>query len=381
MTALVTILMFLIMVSLHEFGHFFTAKLMNFKILEYSIGFGPAIFKSKNTETQYSVRCIPFGGYCKFDGDDSKSDDPRAFCNQAPWKRIIVLVAGGLINIVLGFIIFIIIVAATSTFSTNVINTIVPGSYLEQAGIQPGDEIVKINNHTINFYNDITLYTDEFKKDTDAQITVKRNGKKIDTAIKPTEEITEAVYQDDGIEYTQTINGNKTTNFYKYSDTVQKDNSKIGKTDTSTRYIIGFSPKIEKVTFLNVWGQAWNETKFVVKLVYVSLWGMITGKIGVDQMSGPVGIVKEVNNAVNSGSKALLYILNLTALLTINLGVFNLLPLPALDGGRLLFVIVEIIRRKPIPPEKEGYVHAAGMLLLFALIIFVTYNDIVKLFK
>ena len=128
-----------------------------------------------------------------------------------------------------------------------------------------------------------------------------------------------------------------------------------------------------------MWGEAWNETRFVVKLVYRSLWEMLTGKIGIEQMSGPVGIVSEVNTAVNSGSNAWLYVLNLIALLTINLGVFNLLPIPALDGGRLFFMIIELIRRKPIPPEKEGMVHAVGMLILFAFVLYVSFNDIIRL--
>ena len=143
--------------------------------------------------------------------------------------------------------------------------------------------------------------------------------------------------------------------------------------------LIGFMPKIERVNALNIWGESWNETKFVVKLVYTSLWQLVTGKVGMDQMSGPVGVVTVVNDAVHSGSKSWLYVLNLTALLTINLGVFNLLPIPALDGGRLLFLIIELVTRKKIPPEKEGIVHAIGFALLIALILFVSYNDIVKL--
>ena len=153
----------------------------------------------------------------------------------------------------------------------------------------------------------------------------------------------------------------------------------IGKSQVQTRYIIGFVPQTQDITALNIWGNAWNNTKFVVKLVYRSLWEMVTGKVGVEQMSGPVGIVNEVNNAVNQGSHSWLYVLNLMALLTINLGVFNLLPFPALDGGRLFFMIVELIRRKPIPPEKEGMVHFVGFVALMILMVFVMYNDIMRI--
>lgn len=380
-TAIVTIIMFLVMVSLHEFGHYIVARLLDFKILEYAIGFGPVIFKSKKTEIQYSVRCIPLGGFCKFEGEDEKSDDPRAFNNQAVWKRMLVVMAGGVFNIILGFLLFLAIVPATSPILTNTVDSVVENSYIEQAGIQTGDEIIKINSHKISFYNDIGLYTQNFKKDEQAEITIKRGKEKLTFNIRPTEQIITQTYTDKGIEYVDSINGHDKSEFYEYSDKVKKDDSKIGKTTTTTRYIIGFSPKQEDVTIFNVWGEAWNETRFVVKLVYQSLWGMVTGKIGVDQMSGPVGIVTEVNSAVNSGSKAWLYVLNLIALLTINLGVFNLLPIPALDGGRLFFMIIEFIRRKPIPPEKEGAVHAVGMLLLMALVLFVSFNDIMRLIR
>ncbi len=378
-TAIVTIVMFLVMVSLHEFGHYIVARLLKFKILEYAIGFGPAIFKSKKTEIQYSVRCIPLGGYCKFEGEDEASSDPAAFNNQPVWKRILVVLAGGVFNIILGFVLFLAIIPATSPMLTNTIDTVVENSYIEQAGIQSGDKIIEINGHKISFYNDIKLYTSDFEKETKAHIKIKRGKEKLSFDIKPTEQTITQKYLDDGIEYTDSINGREQTQFFEYSDNVAKDESKIGKTSQTTRYIIGFTPQKEDVTFLNVWGEAWNNTRFVVKLVYQSLWQMLTGKVGVDQMSGPVGIVSEVNSAVKSGSYAWLYVLNLIALLTINLGVFNLLPIPALDGGRLFFMIVELIRRKPIPPEKEGMVHAVGMLLLLALVVYVSFNDIMRL--
>ena len=378
-TAVVTIIMFLVMVSLHEFGHYIVARILDFKILEYAIGFGPAIFKSKKTEIQYSIRCIPLGGYCKFEGEDTLSDDPRAFNNQPVWKRILVVMAGGIFNIILGFLLFLIIVPVTSPILTNTVNEVVEHSYIEQAGILPGDKIIEINGHKINFYNDITLYTQEFSKDETAEISIKRNNEKHTFEIKPTEQIIKQKHTDSGVEYTDIINGNSRTEFFEYSDEIPKNPEKTGKEYTTTRYIIGFSPVQADVNFVNVWGEAWNQTRFVVKLVYRSFWEMLTGKVGMEQMSGPVGIVNEVNTAVNSGSNAWLYVLNLIALLTINLGVFNLLPFPALDGGRLFFMIVELIRRKPIPPEKEGMVHAIGMLLLLMLVVVISFNDITRL--
>ncbi|HIU56356.1 MAG TPA: site-2 protease family protein [Candidatus Ornithomonoglobus merdipullorum] len=381
-TAIVTIVMFLVMVSFHEFGHFITAKLMNFKILEYSIGFGPAIWHSKKSEIQYSLRAIPFGGYCKFEGEDEKSEDKRAFSNQPVWKRMIVVAAGGIFNVILGFVLFLFIVPALSPISTNVIDEVVENSYIEEAGILPGDEVVEINGKHVSFYNDISLYTQDFQAGEECELVVKRDGEKLSFTFRPSESVTEYTYTDEGIEVTSSMNGvSEETVLYRYGEGAERDDSKIGTTETVTRLIIGFRPQQEDINALNIWGEAWNETKFVVKLVYNSLWQMVTGRVGMDQMGGPVGIVSEVNNAVNSGSESWLYVLNLTALLTINLGVFNLLPIPALDGGRLLFMIIELIRRKPIPPEKEGIVHAIGFLLLIALIIAVSFNDIMRLIR
>lgn len=381
LTFIVTVIMFLVMVSLHEFGHFIVAKALNFKILEYAIGFGPKLISKQKGETMYSLRGIPLGGYCKFEGEDTESDDPRAFSNQAVWKRMLVVIAGGIFNIILGFILFLIVVPMTSPVATNVVSEVVEYSYVANEGLMPGDKIIEIDGKGVGFYNDITLATSSFSKDTETSVSVKRNGEKKTFTFKPTEQIIKYIYTDTGVTVNEEINGNVTSNeFVAYSDEVLKDETKVGTEETVTRYIIGFRPEFEDITIKNIWRESFNQTKFVVKLVYQSLWQMITGQVGLDQMSGPVGIVNEVNTAVNSGKDSLLYVLNLVALLTINLGVFNLLPIPALDGGRFFFMIVELVRRKPIPPEKEGMVHAIGMALLFALVIVISFNDIVRLF-
>lgn len=380
-TAIVTIIMFLVMVSLHEFGHYITARLLGFKILEYAIGFGPAIWKSKKSEIQYSIRIVPFGGYCKFEGEDEKSSDERAFSNQPVWKRIIVVAAGGIFNVILGFTLFLMILPSVSPISTNVIDSVAKYSYIEDAGIMPGDKIVEINGKNVSFYNDITLQTQNFREGDECELVVKRGDEKLKFTFKPSVNNITYNYTEDGVEVKQEMNGSDYgSEFVPYSESVLKDEELVGEIRTVKRLIIGFTPVREDISIKNIIPQAWNETRFVVKLVYNSLWQMVTGKVGMEQVNGPVGIVSEVNNAVNSGKYSLINVLNLTALLTINLGVFNLLPLPALDGGRLLFMIIELIRRKPIPPEKEGMVHGIGFMLLIALIIFISFNDIVKLF-
>ena len=380
-TAIVSVVMFLVMISLHEFGHFIVAKALKFRVDEFSVGMGPLILKKQKGETQYSLRALPLGGYCKFDEDNPEDDDPRAFVNQKAWKRLIVLLAGGVFNIILGFVLFIVVVFAISPVRTNVVESVVPNSYIEQSGMQAGDTIVAINGKGVSFYNDISLYTQNFTKDENATLTVKRDGRKIDFNFKPTEQIIETTYTETGADITATVNGaGGETRHVDYSDSFIKQEDLIGKTETATRYIIGFTPAQKNINIFNVWGEAWNETKFVVKLVYQSLWQIITGKIGIREMSGPVGIVNEVNTAVNSGSMSWLYVINLVALLTINLGVFNLLPIPALDGGRILFVLWEMITGKRIPPDKEGIVHAIGMALLLLLVLVISFSDIMKLF-
>lgn len=381
-TAIVSILMFLVMISLHEFGHFIVAKSLNFKVDEFAIGMGPAIFKKQKGETLYSVRALPLGGYCKFEGEDEEDNpDPRAFSNQKPWKRLLVLLAGGIFNIILGFMLFLALMPMISPVTSNVVDSVVEHSYIEQIGIQSGDEIIEINGKKVNFYNDITLYKQSIGKDEDIDIKIKRNNEKLDFTAKLSEQRVTVTYTDKGAQIDNSINGNTVGEFREYDDEFVKDEALVGQTQTSTNYIIGFVAKKKDVNLFNVWGEAWNETKFVVKLVYQSFWQMITGKIGVKEMSGPVGIVSEVNTAVNSGKYSLINVLNLIALLTINLGVFNLLPVPALDGGRIFFVLIEMVRRKPIPPDKEGMVHGIGMLLLLALVVFISFNDIIRLFN
>ncbi len=378
-TALVTVLLFLLMVSLHEFGHYIVARIFNFKILEYAIGFGPKIFKKEKNSILYTIRAIPLGGFCQFEGEDEKSDDPRAFSNRPVWQRILVVLAGGIFNIILGFVVFVILLPSLSPVATNVVENAVEYSYLSEAGVQKGDEIIEINGKKISFYNDISLYTQSLQKDDMLSITIRRNGEKKKINVPASEQTVIYNYLDDGVECKVLVNGNETVRTVPYSESLKKQEDLIGKSQTQTRYLLGITVQSEDITFKNIWKYAFDNTKFVVKLVYNSLWDMIRGKADISQMSGPVGIVKEVNTAVNQESYSLIYVLNLLALLTINLGVFNLLPFPALDGGRVFFMVVELIRRKPIPPEKEGIVHAIGMILLLALVVFISFNDIVKL--
>jgi len=379
-TTIVTIVMFLVMISLHEFGHYIFGKLLGFTVLEYSIGFGPAIFKKKKGDTLYSVRAVPFGGFCKFAGEDDENKAEKGNFNEMSCpRRIIVLVAGAVFNVILGFILFCFIIGAGKNVYTNTISQVVEGTYLEECDIRPGDEIIRLNGKRIGMYQDVQLYTSSLSEDDVIDMVVKRGDEKINVSFSPSVQYTKVTYTDTEIIYEETLNGENSVTNIEYSDEYPKNESLIGTSQESTRYLIGFQPVIEEVNALNVFEYSAKMTTFVVKLLYRTVWELVTGKASVDQLSGPVGVVREVNNAVNSGSQSVIYVLNLVALLTINLGVFNLLPLPALDGGRLIFVIIEWLRGKPVPADKEALVHSIGFLLLFALMIFISYKDICKL--
>ncbi len=377
-TAIVTLVIFLVMITLHELGHFIMAKVVGVSVLEFSIGMGPAIFKRQTEKTLYSLRAFPVGGYCKLEGEDDDSEKEDAFCNQKLWKRFLVVSAGAIFNLVLGFILFTVIVGLTSPFKSNVIEKVDERSYLASSGVLAEDKIIAIDGHKINFFDDIALYTSEFSEDTEFELVVKRGEEKLKFTLKPSVDVTTITYGETSADYSDTING------IKAEQTVQYEKGDIpegyvGETFSQTRYIIGFEPKKEDVTALNILPQAWNYTAYVVKSIYHALGDMITGKTGLDNVAGPVGVAGVVNQAVNSGKDSPVNILFIVAMLTINLGIFNLLPLPALDGGRLFFMLIELLRGKPVPPEKEGMVHAVGLILLLALAVVIFFNDILRL--
>lgn len=380
-TVLVTIVVFLVMITLHEFGHFASAKLLGVKVLEFSVGMGPHLIKHKGKKTLYALRLLPIGGYCRLEGEDGESSDPEAFSNQKLWKRFIIVASGAIINILLGFVLFAVVVKMMSPVATNVIEKIDERSYLSQSGVMAGDRVTKVNGHKIGIYNDIALYTSEFDENTKSvEISVKRDGKKLNFKVSPSLSETEVFYKEDGIEISDTVNGITKTYTVKYNDETAGVREKLD-TDHEyyKRYIIGFEAKREEITALNIIPEAWNYTVYVIKSIFLAIRDMISGKMGLNNLSGPVGVASVIGEAVNSGQNSLLNILFIVAALTVNLGIFNLLPLPALDGGRLFFMIIEFIRRKPIPPEKEGMVHTIGLVLLLILAALVCYSDIMKL--
>jgi len=332
-TAFWAIVVFLILIFVHEFGHFIAAKSVGITVHEFALGMGPAIFKKQYKGTEYSIRILPIGGYCKMEGEDETSDDAGAFSNKSAIARVFVLVSGAFMNLLLGFIVFVAIMFMSQQISVPVIDTVVPDSGAQIAGLQSGDRITRINNAKINGQNDVTFALSRYKE---GEITVG--------------------YLRDGVNKTVALT------------------PKLSEAGT---YIIGFKPQTETLTFGTRIQNAYYQTEFMGKVILFSLGDLVTGKLSIKQMAGPVGIVTEIGSAAKQGPLDLLY---LVALITINLGIFNLLPIPALDGGRVFFILVELIRRKKIPAEKEGIVHLVGFALLILLMIFTTSNDIGRIF-
>ena len=340
---LMAILFFGVIIGLHELGHFLSAKLFGVKVNEFSLGMGPAIFKKQKGETKYALRLLPIGGYVSMEGEDDASDDERAFCNKKWWKKFIIVVAGAVMNLVLGFIFVIILTSMDTLIGTTQIHSFYENATSAQYGLEAGDTIKEINGTNIYSSRDIS-YALQRDEDGIYDFTVERNGSKV--------EIPDVHFETKPGE-----NGHNTIVF----DFV----------------IVG----IEK-TPLNVLSTAVLDTVSTARLVWLTLFDLVTGHYGLNDISGPVGtvsIIAETTSqavATGAGFDTVIYIM---ALISINIGVFNLLPIPALDGGRLFFIIIEAIRKKPIPAKYEGYIHAAGFALLLLLMVIITFNDIKNL--
>ena len=336
---LFAILFFGVIIALHEFGHFITAKIFKIQINEYSIGMGPAILKRKKGETQYSWRLFPIGGFVSMEGEDEESENPRAFNNQKAWKRFIVVAAGATVNIILGLLLTCVMLGADGEVPTRVVSDVSDRMMTVEDGIRPGDEVLRINNSKV--FSSRDLYYGLFRE-TDGvyDIQIKRDGQKM-------------LLKDLAVTYS----------------------AEEGFCD----FIVGY----KKTTVLNIFPGAVTQTASMTKLVWLSLIDMVRGKYGLKDLSGPVGTIGIVAETASDAIQASNYsgIIFILAFITVNIGIVNLLPLPALDGGRLLFILIEMIFRKPVPKKFEAWVHAAGFILLIGLMILITFNDIVNLIR
>lgn len=346
MKYILAIIIFGIIILIHEFGHFFAAKAFKIKVNKFALGMGPCLLKKQWGETEYSLRLFPIGGFCAMEGEDAESDNSRAFGNKPVWQRMIVIVAGAFMNILLGFIIILVLTCMESKVPTTIIDSFHTVSETSteytatsyDGGLREGDKIVKIDGISILTIKDLQ-YALLSSTDDKYDLVVQRNGVKTEF---------------DAIQFK----------------------------DKTTGDFIDFYVKANDKTPLNVLAYSAKDTVSTAKLVWLSLKDLVTGKYGFKDLSGPVGLVGAIGDAADSGvnlKESAMSLLSLTTLITINLGVFNLLPIPGLDGGRFLFLIVEAIRRKPIKPEHEGVVNLIGMALLMLMVVAVTFSDIKRI--
>ena len=363
---LVAILYFGFLILSHEVGHFSAARIFRVRVNEFSMGMGPRLlkYKPKGGETLYSLKAIPFGGSCLMDEDEEAGDDPRAFNNQKPWKRFCILFAGALVNLVCGVLIMGVLVGMSSTILTTKVRGFVSEEAVTQAqGLQTGDVITKINGRRIYSFMDLEYLVSRAGGKVD--LTVKREGKQV--------KMPGFQFPMEEVEGMQRIQFDFLPVYYSANPEYQS---------AAGRPTLGLRVK-----------DTLQESVSAVRMVWLSLLDMVSGKFRLRDISGPIGVVsiltdtaQEAQQGAASEDKAaamgaLLTLLNLFALISINIGVMNLLPLPALDGGRLVFTGIEMIFRKPVPKKFEGYVHAAGFALLMVFMVVVCFSDIWTLVK
>ena len=332
-TIISSIIIFLLVILIHEFGHFIVAKMNGVSVLEFSIGMGPKLFQRESNGTLYSLRVLPVGGYCQLEGEDEENDSPNSLNNQSPLVRLKVILAGAIMNFILAFILLILLMSV-SRVSTEV-SGVIKDSPAYSSGIQTGDQIVSINGENVSDGEELLKSIKESQGD--LNIGVIRDS------------------QSKNIKVTPRLENNIRKIGVNFQEEYNIKNFSIVK---------GFKKGL--ITFLNLTG-----------MLYKFLGMLITGQLGLGGVSGPVGVVKEIGNAAKTGVANLIFLL---AYININLGVFNLLPIPALDGGRAIFILIEMIFGKKISQEKEGYIHMVGLILLLALIAVVTIKDVIKLF-
>ena len=330
-TAILAIILFCVMIFPHELGHYIAAKRLGVKVNEFAFGMGPVIWKKQKGETLHSIRLFPIGGFCSMEGEDEDAHEPRAFNNKKAGQKTIILAAGSFMNVLCAILIMSIVVGVLG-FTTTTIDTVSEGSPAETAGIMAGDEITAIDGQPIEAWTDVSAAIASAEG---GQIimTVQRDGRTLEAAVTPE----------------QTQDG---------------------------AYLIGITSRVSHNPFRAV-AEGAKSTWNITVSMFQTLSQLFTGQLGADSLSGPVGMVQMVSQTTQYGWW---YYGFLTALICINLAIINMLPLPALDGGRIIFVIISMITGRPVSQKVEGTVHFVGIMLLFGLMAYVTFNDITRIF-
>lgn len=414
-TALKVIFLLGFLIFIHEGGHFIVAKLCKIKVKEFAIGFGPTIWKKQGKETKYALRLIPLGGFVNLEGEDERSEEEGSFSEASIPKRMAIIVAGGLVNIVFGLAVYFILMTSIGNNTSLIISQTMPNYAAEQSGIISGDEIIKINDKKINIKSDIDKIL-KISNGEELKITIKRNEELKDIYLIPTkqeykstgiylkstsEDDTKIVAVESGsssekqglkandrilkINNAQVKNVdeivnaiNSKQNSEKLLFTIERANETLEVEiipDTLYSYYIGIQfEKAENNLFANMYYAVFETRDFVLSIVD-NLKMLFTGNVGVDQMMGPVGISEAVAN-----TKQVEDFVYLMALISLSLGVTNLLPFPALDGGKFALLLLEAIRGKKLKQETEINLQLIGFAILITLALYVTYNDILRIF-
>lgn len=400
------------LIFIHELGHFTVAKLCKVKVNEFAIGFGPTILKKRGKETKYALRLIPLGGFVSMEGEEEASENEGSFSKASILKKIAIVIAGATVNIIFAIIVYFILSFTSGTYISNEIKLVQEGYAASQAGLQQGEKIVEINNHKISSKYDLDKVMKKNKGE-EIELKTEKNGQEEEYKITPTEvknRVT-GIYLDDkckivtvekgsvaqkqGIETNDTIlkingisiDGNRNTAIEALHASSANENIEMtvkrGKTevtisltpDVVSTYYLGIELKQTEDNFTNRFINGEIQTKEFVLSIFDNLKQLFTGKVGLNQMMGPVGISEAV--AQTNGFREFF---EMMALISLSLGVTNLLPIPALDGGKFVLLLVEAIRKKPLKPETEMNIQILGIAIILTIFLLVTYNDILRIF-
>ena len=351
MSIFFAILIFSLLIFVHELGHFLAAKASGVQVNEFSMFMGPAIWKKQKGETLYAIRCIHIGGYCAMEGEDDDTDNPRSFRKAAWWKRFIILIAGAAMNFIIGLLMLAIVVAPAKYEYQLKIQSFEEFSTLDDHGLQVGDEILEIDGEKMYLYSDFSMMLSMNNSPTH-DLVVLRDGKEVAL------------------------------------DDLLMEKHTVTNEDGSTSELFGVSFTVRELTFGGKLRQIWYTAVDWVRTVRLSLQMLVTGQASFADVSGPVGIVNQMSEVAAASPTwvdALLNMVYFGAFIAVNLAVMNLLPIPALDGGRVVSLLlttgIEAITKKKLNPKYEGYIHAAGMILLLALMAVIMFKDIFTIFK
>ena len=445
---IVALLVFTLLIVVHEFGHFLAARKCGVPVEEFSIGMGPAIYKHQGKNTLFSIRWLPIGGYCKMTGEEEASDVPDAFCNKNVWQKILIVVAGATFNIIFAILVLMILPNFSAVASQEV-SAVKEDSPASEAGIEVGDKIVGTNGRITSLCDDIIFDVTVAKNDTDTiDLVVEKDGEREDVTLHyiPSLLILDKTENADILKentYVATINGKAIkdiSNIKKEISSILKEDEEVKvdvyeetsseeikeetedtleesemQTSTDKKIIvtlinddteyelsendievlknnsanrsnyIGLGFKYVKLNPFQCMGYGLKRTRYYITSTYKSFALMFAKKVSRDQIAGPVGIIKMFGDSYKSGivqgiGVALYNVLAMAAMISINLGVINLLPLPALDGGRFVILLIEVVRRKPMDLEKESWIHFVGFVLLMILMVVILFNDVTNIF-